>query len=238
MYASDWTVEDVQKTAVEFFRSERAPSAFKGMTFDEAVATWFEWLDDEEDERAAKLALLNSQMASALAEGKLRIVCGVDEKIDALDRLVRYFSAHSDLQVVLLQVNKFPVEAGFHVLIPTLQGDNARTPGRRAPGGHRRLTLDELIDAFPEGDERAAVSTILREAAQAGATFEPGPSGTSIRVKCARWKPPVTIGWVFAPGKEAWLKTQQITFGHGLDYPNTDPQLLSVLETYFSGARD
>jgi hypothetical protein len=137
------------------------------------------------------------------------------------------------LQVVLLQVNKFRVDAGFDVLIPTLQGDIARLPGRQTTGSAPRLTLNEIIDAFPEGDERGAVATILREAANAGTTFSSGPSGTSIRVKCARWKSPVTIGWVFTPGKPAWMKTQQISFGHGLDYPETDPELLSVLETYY-----
>lgn len=231
MHASNWTLAEVLSTAKAFLLSQNAPIEFRGKSFEEACASRFGWLEDDEDERSAKYGLVLKQIESSLGEGKLRVVFGVDEQIDSLDRLVRYLSKHSDLQIVLLQVNRFLVDNETQVLIPTLQGDLTRGPGR-IPSQAPRLTLTEIIESFSEGIERDAVKCVIDVARDAGASFEPGPSGTSIRVRSPRKAQPITIGWIFAPGKPTWMKTQQITFGHGLDYDSTDPEIRTILDEY------
>jgi len=231
MNASNWTLADVLATAKSFLLSKDAPEDLWGKSLEEACASRFGWLEDNEDERAAKYELILKQIESSLGEGKLRIVFGVDEQIESLDRLVRYLSKHSDLQIVLLQVNRFLVDADTQVLIPTLQGDLTKGPGR-VPSQTARLTLTEIIESFAEGIERDAVKSVIDLARAAGASFEPGPSGTSIRVRSPRKSQPITIAWIFAPGKPTWLKTQQITFGHGLDYDSTDPEIRSIVDDY------
>ena len=66
-----------------------------------------------------------------------------------------------------------------------------------------------------------------------GASFEPGPSGMSIRAQTPAHRQPVTVAWIFAPGKPGWMKTRDISLGHGLDYPTTDPVLHATLEAYY-----
>jgi hypothetical protein len=168
-----------------------------------------------------------------MKDGRLRIVCGVDERIENLERLVRYLSAHSDLQVVLLQVNRFPVDDDMSVLVPTLHGDVEGGPGRATTSAPSRLTASSLIDSFAEESDRDAVDQLLKAATAAGASFEWGPSGVSIRARTPAQSQPVTVAWIYAPGKYGWMKTRDISFGHGLDYPSTAPRLRAVLDDYY-----
>lgn len=232
-FTAAWSTDSVKKIAEEFLASNRAPVDIAGRTMEEAAAIRFDWPTDDEAELLAKADALMAKLDSALKDGRLRIVCGVDERIENLERLVRYLSAHSDLQVVLLQVNRFPVDGELSVLVPTLHGDIDGVSPRRGASA-KTLSVAEIVAAFPEGTERSAVSALLDVARTAGAIFAPGPSGLSIRAKCALRKEPVTVAWVFAPGKPPWMKTRDISFGHGLDYPNTEPSLRAVLEAYFS----
>ena len=232
-YAAEWTVENVALRAREFLASIHAPADIAGLSFEEAVAIRLDWLSDEEDERRAKTDALMAKLASSMKDGRLRVVCGVDEKIENLERLVRYLSAHSDLQVVLLQVNRFPVDGDMSVLVPTLHGDVEGSPGRSQVSPVVRFTVASLIESFPEGTDREVVTKLVKVATDGGASFEPGPSGMSIRARTPAQRQPVTVAWIFAPGKGGWQRTRDITLGHGLDYPSTPPDLRAALEEYF-----
>lgn len=232
-FAADWSIDSVGVTAREFLASTHAPEDIAGQSLEEAIATRMEWLVDEEDERRAKTDALMARLASSMKDGRLRIVCGVDERIESLERLVRYLSAHSDLQVVLLQVNRFPVDDAMSVLVPTLHGDVESGPGRTAASPTVRMTGSSLLDSFVEGTDRDVVNTLIKTATAAGASFEWGPSGVSIRARTPAQTPPVTVAWIYAPGKYGWMKTRDISFGHGLDYPTTAPELRDVLERYY-----
>ncbi len=231
--AAEWTIDNVSLIATQFLASSHAPADVAGKSFEEALATRFEWLSDEDDVRRAKTEALMARLEASLKGGRLRIVCGVDERIGNLERLVTYLSAHSDLQVVLLQVNRFPVDHDTSVLVPTLHGDVEGRPGRTEGSPSVRFTVSSLIESFPEGPEREAVNQLVETARKAGASFEPGPSGMSIRVRTAAYRAPVTVAWIFAPGKPGWMRTRDISFGHGLDYPSTPPGLREVLEAYY-----
>jgi hypothetical protein len=232
-FAAEWTIDAVTLAAGEFLASSHAPADLVGQSLEEAIATRFDWLADEEDERQAKTDALMAKLESSMKGGRLRIVCGVDERIENLERLVRYLSAHSDLQVVLLQVNRFPVDGDMSVLVPTLHGDVDGGPGRAQGSRNLKLTVASLIESFAEGTDRDVVSHLVRAAADAGASFEPGPNGMSIRARTPAQRPPVTVAWIFAPGKYGWMRTRDISFGHGLDYPKTPPELREVVEGYY-----
>lgn len=233
-FASEWSRESVELGAAAFFSSPHAPSDLAGLTLEGAISVRMEWGSDEVDERTAKIEALLAKLEASMKDGRLRIVCGVDERIENLERLVRYLSLHSDLQVVLLQVNQFPVNASFSVLVPTLHGDIDSSPGRATVTSTTRLTLNSLVESFPDGPEREVVAKIIQAATALGASFEPGPSGTSIRTRTPSQQQPVTIAWIYAPGKVPWMKTREITFGHGLDYDKTNPVLRAALERYYN----
>lgn len=241
MFASQWTLADLRATATAFFQSDRAPEDVRGRSLEEALAASFRWTDEEEgeDEGPSRMDLFLAQIEANLEKGHLRIVCGVDDRIENLEQLVVYLSAHSDLQVVLLQVTRFPVETDSSVLIPTLHGDIKAAPGRRVTDSRVRtpsLTYGDLVDLFPEGPQRQAVVDLVETARSAGATLEYGPNGVSIRVRTAVQRPPVSIAWIFGPGRTGWMRTRDLSFGGGLFnaewYSSLDPQLVPLLQSY------
>lgn len=230
-YAAEWTLDDVLHVAADYLAKQGASTQAKSL--EEAAANVLGWTEDDEDIRAAKLGELLAKTAQNLADGHLRVVCGVDERIESLERLVRYLSAHSDLQVVLLQVNRFSVADDLVVMIPSLHGDISSEPSRQTRGqAPRRLTVDEIIGSFTDAKEEDAVRQLVDAARAEGAIFLTGPSGMSIRVRCPIKQEPVTVGWVFAPGKATWMRTRDVTFGHGLDYDSTPPALRELLNNY------
>ncbi len=231
-YAAEWTVDDVEGFARDFYASKWAPEDLRGCSLSEAMVIRFGWETDDEGERQAKVDGLLAKMDAALQNAELRVVCGVDEHITSLERIVAFLSTHSDLQVVLLQVNRFEIEAGVTVLIPTLHGDTAATVARRGSAASNRLSVQEIVQSFPTEVVRQAVQALVTEAQDAGALFLTGPSGFSIRVRSPIKQEPVTIAWIFAPGKRTWMKTRDITFGHGLDSDQTPPALRKVLDAY------
>lgn len=231
-YVDAWSVEDVERISRAFFASQHAPDDLRGLSLQEAVSIRFGWATDEDG--SAQVGELLAKTAEKLSRGHLRIVCGVDERIEGLERLVNYLSAHSDLQVVLLQVNRFRVSDELTVLVPSLHGDvDGLGQSRGRPSTSNRLTLDEIVDSFPDEVERETVAALIHAARNAGASFEPGPSGTSIRVRCSL-RPAVTVGWIWAPNRTTWMKTRDITLGHGLDSPDTPRPLFEALEQYYN----
>jgi hypothetical protein len=137
--------------------------------------------------------------------------------------------------VVLLQVNRFHVDDDTVVLIPSLQGNIDQPPPRGPATPPTRLTRTSLLESFAHESEQETVARLLDAAAASGATFEYGPSGVSVRVQTAVVRPPVTVAWIFAPGKLGWQRTRDVSFGHGQDYPATPPALRMALEEYFEG---
>lgn len=229
---TEWDVTRIVSCAEGFLTSPQAPDDITGLSFADAAARAFGWEQDGEDERAAKLDAFNARMDTAIQRGTLRVVCGVDQHIERLERLVEYLSRHSDLQVVLLQVNQFPVDGDLRVAIPTLHGDIGGTPQRSATTPNHRLTLDGLLSSFESESERAVVTALVSAARTEGASLELGPSGTSIRVLTPIHPQPITIAWIYAPGKMGWMRTKHLSFGHAFDTPAADLRLREVLSRY------
>lgn len=232
--ASELTVDNLREFASVFYTSPQAPTDLVGMSLEQAIAVRLGWLAADEDERTANLNSVLEATARKLAAGQLRIVCGVDEHIESLERLVAYLSSHSDLEVVLLQVNRFPVSDDLLVLIPTLHGDTGGSMSRSPRTSAKPLTLSEILDSFAEASERETVASLLEGARRQNAVFAFGPSGLSIRARCPRRAEPVTVAWVYAPGKTPWMKTRDLSFGHGVDYAGIDPDILAVVDAYYA----
>ncbi len=233
----NWDADRVRSEFSTLLTRTEAPEDLKGLSFEDAASLRFGWSADEPDEKHAKLDALTSKLAANLERGFLRVVIGVDERIEGLERLVQYFSKHSDLQVVLLQVNLFPVEDELNVLIPTLHGDIEEPAGRRPSTQPQRLSLTTLLESFPEADKET-IRALIEYAQRLGASFEPGPSGTSVRFKTQLWPQPVTVAWFFAPGKQGWMRTGDLSFGHQFVDNKTIPAAMSTsLEKYAAGIR-
>ena len=127
-------------------------------------------------------------------------------------------------------------QRALSVLVPTLHGDVGKTRGRPTSAPKTRLTLAGLLDLFPAGAERTTVGDLVHLLEDLGAFFEPGPSGTSVRIRTPLWPQPVTIAWFFGPGKQGWMRTADLSFGHPLaDNAAAAPTLTTALDEYFHG---
>ena len=77
-------------------------------------------------------------------------------------------------------------------------------------------TQDEFLDGFQVTRERNASDRLLKSAKDAGASFEWGSLGVSIRVKSSMRIEPVTVAWLYPPNIErGWMRTRDFSFGAG-----------------------
>ena len=75
---------------------------------------------------------------------------------------------------------------------------------------------NEFLDGFQMTRERNVADRLLRSAKEAGAVFEWGSLGVSIRVKCSMRIEPVTVAWLYPPNIErGWMRTRDFSFGAG-----------------------
>lgn len=169
-YAIEWSVEDLERFGERFFSSAHAPDDLAGLSLSDALVRRLGWEGLEGGEREAKLDALLERVSSSLAAADLRVVCGVDERIESLERIIRFLSAHSDLQIVLLQVNRFPVDDELVVLIPTLHGDTNEPkplPVRRSVAWGLS-TFIEALRVVADEEEIAMVRDIISWSDAAG----------------------------------------------------------------------
>jgi hypothetical protein len=229
-HASLWTLEDVERMAAEFYSSAQAPQDLSGATFDSVADSFLQADRNAEQASGPTVDELRSAITASLAGGHLRVVVGIDEDVESLERIVRYVSRHSDLQVVLMQVSRFRIDDERSVLIPSLIGDVPETHPRIAS---TRITRLGLVESFLDPKEQDAVESLLSVAEEAGAVLEFGSSGLSIRVRCPAREQPVSVAWFFPPGQGGWLRTKDLSFGWSLvDMDGVQPVLRGLLSDY------
>ena len=96
-----------------------------------------------------------------------------------------------DVDVLAVEIKRY-VGGGRETFVPRVIGRSV-TPRSAGTGP----TLDGIVARFPGGPVRSAAQHLIDRARAAGATFEPGSRGFSIRGTCALWPQPVTVAWVY-----------------------------------------
>ena len=153
---------------------------------------------------------------------------------DELAHVVEFLNRHMPhIEVLALELKQFQGK-GVRALVPRVIGRPAK-PRRGAGGG--TLTLDAILEQFPEGAVRDAARQLIDRSRAAGATFEPGSRGTSIRGRCRLWGQPITVAWLF-PSEIGWMRTRHFSFGCGVPYETLPSELGEVMQRYADGFRD
>ena len=210
-HASHVRVDDLREVFEESVRaSDREPGPVLA-----------ELLDDDDDADADEFW---EQVATNLRASKLRLLFVADRIPDELARIVGFLNEQMpNVDVLAVEIRQF--RAGeIRTLVPTVIGHAAK---RHRGGLGRTLTLQEVINQFPEGAVRDAARRLIDRAREAGATFEPGSRGTSIRGRCSLWPQPVTVAWLF-PSDTGWARTRHFSFGAGI-FSGYDPPAPAVL---------
>ena len=109
----------------------------------------------------------------------------------------------------------------------------ARLDGTRA-GSAPRLTRERFLGDFSIEIQQKTAAQLLDVARDAGATFEWGPSGVSVRVPCPLRTQPVTVAWLYSPStsEKGWMKTRAFTFGTAILDSDPDERLRAVLQRW------
>ena len=209
-HASHLRVEDLREV---FEKSVRASDREPGPVLAEL-------LDDDDDADADEFW---EQVATNLRASKLRLLFVVDRIPDELARIVGFLNEQMlDVEVLAVEVKRY-ASGNRETFVPQVIGLLARRPEGRT---RNTLTLDQVLDEFPGGPVRDAARHLIDRSRAAGATFEPGSRGTSIRGRCSLWPQPVTVAWLF-PSDTGWMRTKHFTFGAGIfDYDPPPPAAL------------
>ena len=145
--------------------------------------------------------------------------------------MVEFLNAQMpDIEVLAVEVKRFR-GAKTQTLVPRVLGRTVSSP---ATGSPSKLTRELFLEDFSVEAERNAAVRLLDAAGDAGARFEWGPSGVSVRAVCELWPQPVTVAWLYPPSKSGngWMKTRAFTFGAAILDADPDERLRAVLKRW------
>lgn len=148
-----------------------------------------------------------------LADRNLRLLFAADRIPDTLVRIVKFLNAQmrDNIEVIALEIPRFQGNSS-ETFVPKVIGQ-LQTVSNRRPR-RERLTRQTFLEQFDDFKVREATERLFKVADRKGVSFSWGPSGVSIRVLSPLWQTPVTVAWLFAPGKPGWMRTRDFSFGN------------------------
>ena len=225
---------DYAAHATRYWKAARIREIFEKNAGGEAATRIAKLLSSEPDEDAYEAFW--ERVDKNLGDENIRLLFVADDIPDDLANVVGFLNRHMAplVEVLAVELKQFRGE-GIRTLVPRVVAGLGRA---RSRAGARTLhTRESLLAEFPEGPIRSSAQKILERAQGAGARFEFGSSGVSIRTRCAAWpRYLVSVAWLFAPGGTGgWMHTRDFSFGAGV-FEGYDPpppsQLLDALERY------
>ena len=174
-----------------------------------------------------------------LRASNLRLLFVADEIPDSLARIVEFLNEQMrDVDVLAVEVKRY-VGGSRETFVPRVIGRSAKP---RASNAGTSTTLADIIAAFPEGAVRDAARQLMDRAKAAGASFEPGSLGTSIRLPKGASRlldRPITLAWVYPQeigNRIGFRGTKHFTFGVEKSILDSEPhtELHDALRAYLA----
>ena len=166
-------------------------------------------------------------VARNLDAKRLRLLFVADSIPDELRRVVEFLNEQMrDIEVLAVEIKQFrgKGESTTQTFVPRVIGRLAASPGRSTSGRRqKKLTREELLGSLPDEGARDAVTRLFTVAEEYGAHLVEMASSISIRMSCSTWERPITVAWIFKPGKSGPVPRggKNITFGPAiLSYSN------------------
>jgi hypothetical protein len=111
------------------------------------------------------------------------------------------------------------------VLRPSL-----RTTATRAT--HSQTNEDAFLNSLGDESYRDALQQLFEACRGLGLRFEWGSLGGSIRLPTADRREPLTIGWIFPPGRSGWMGLTDLSLGVDTASSTRHPSVAPALEHY------
>lgn len=119
--------------------------------------------------------------------------------------------------------------------VSALEARTVRGPQPSAPssGG---ASEDQLLEAIADDAYRESVREVLQLVRGLRAQLEWGSAGVSIRIAVPDRSEPVTVAWLFPPGRSGWMGLTDLTLGFDRNSVGEDWQALPALKRYVAAA--
>lgn len=233
-YGSDmWRMsyDEFERTvAVRYFASDHCRDArFQGLaSLEQAVkAIWDLPLEEVEQ--------LRERLIQQLTTGSFHYVLVAQGFTETIKQTVEYLNAITrSAQFYALEIVQF-TGAGLSAFESRSVLQPARMASTRSSA---TLTSEaEFLDGISDQGYRESLRELLEACRGLGLRFEWGSLGASIRVQTPDRPEPLTIAWLFPPGRSGWMGLKDLTLGFDRWSANQVPSVRGALEQYLEAAK-
>ena len=222
-----WTADELRRTFEE-------TAGLRGLDPQEMLADLLQ-TDEEPDAEG-----FFEKVATNLSARRMRLLFVADEIPDPLERVVEFLNAQMpNIEVLAVEIKQF-LGGQTQTLVPRVLGRASTSAGGGSAGRRRSLSRKVLLEQCTGVEERNALVRVLDAARDAGAAFEWGSRGVSIRGRCSLWVQPITVAWLYPPNMTGTGlgRTRDFSFGVGILDNELEEELRAVLQSWVDGFRE
>jgi len=231
-YGSDlWSMpyEDFESTVpVRYFASDRCrDQAIRGLRSLQAAAsaTWTDLSDEE-------TVTIRERISEQLKKGSFHYVLVAQRFTPSVERAIDYLNATmSEARFYAVEVVRFHGDdlSAFEsrtILKPT------RRRGTTPPPTY--TNEEQFFHSVDDEPYHSALHELFEVCRGLDLRFEWGSAGVSIRLPTADRPEPLTIAWVFPPGRAGWMELTDLTLGFDPWSGDRHPSTKSALQQYLA----
>jgi hypothetical protein len=232
-YGSDlWgmSYDEFESTVARtYFTGQRCPPnspTYRAASLIEAAAaTWPELTDEE-------LSALQDRLRGQLDRGGFHYVVVAQRFVPTMEQTLAYLnSAMPEARFYAVELVRFVSGEVSAFEARTVLGPGPR--GRGGRGGQGTTTGEQrLLEQVVDPSYRQALEELLEACRGLRFRFEWGTAGVSVRLPTADTPEPLTVGWLFPPGRSGWMGLTDLTLGYDEESARTRPSLRQSLDRY------
>lgn len=221
------------EVANRFFSSDRCQEpALKGKTslIDAATELWEGFSENDATE-------FEQTLANRLQFGAFKYAVVAQRITNEIQQTIEYLNnSMSSARFFGVEVVKFSGEQEIAYEARTVVKPALKAPARtttRNPGllVSRSQLLEEIIDE----NYRLVIERLLGYFDGLGLRFEWGSAGTSFRFFKSGMHVPLSIGWVYPPGRKGWFGLTDLTLGYDPAGVEVTDSVKNVLDDFLNG---
>ena len=210
---------------LRYFASEHChdPALKSARSLREALGhTWPDLTDEEFS------ALVDNLMAQ-ISRGMMHYLLLAQRFSTQILRTIDYLNQVAKPRFYAIEVVRFQGEAAEAFESRLVQ--RPRAPGSTSPGVAQTRT--EFLAQFDGAPHEEAIRELLDELDALGYTVFRGTIGVSIRVPVPDRSEPLSVAWVYPPGRQGWLGLTDLTVGYDPTTTDSLPLATPAVERFF-----
>lgn len=232
-YGSDlWkmTYEQFEQTvAARYFAGSYClDTRYRGGTSISAAAR-IAWPEISEEE----LAQIQERLGQQLATGSFCYVVAAQRFTPTIERGIDYLNATMKARFFGVELVRFVGEG-----LSAFESRTTIKPPRRNDQPQTTINESEFLANIADDEYRDAVHEILDTCRGLNYRFEWGTAGLSIRVPTQDRPEPLTVAWLFPPGKAGWMGLTNLTLGVDPWSADRCPSARPAIDAYLAAARE